>query len=158
MSVQFDVSLGYREAVSGEVITKQQDMVQHWAQMPSALANAKLHAQNELNRLITACNRAVWGGMPAEMRQPSPGEIDQVLQGLSDQDRATLLNNCRLAAEQRHLMMLIEAAESEQQQKLAAEEAALAAIEAEARERAEFEAIDAAGKDARFEAWRASRS
>jgi hypothetical protein len=38
-----------------------------------------------------------------------------------------------------------------------AEQEALAHQQAEARERAEFEAFDAAGKEQRFQAWRASR-
>jgi hypothetical protein len=156
--MQFDVSKGHFEAIGGDVAARHEEMVEHWSQMLSALANAKLHAQNELNRLVGVCNRAVWGAMPSDDRAPSPDEMAQVLAQLADDARATLIANCRLAAEQRHLVSLIEAAEQRQQEMLAAEEAKLAAAEAEARERAEFEAIDAAGKEARYQAWRAGRT
>ncbi len=155
--MQFDVSKGHFEAIGGDVVAKHGQMVEHWSQMQSALANAKLHAQNELNRLVGLCNRAVWGAMPADARAPSPEEMAQVLAGLADDAREALLANCRLAAEQRHLVSLIEAAEARQLEMLAAEEAKMAAAEAEARERAEFEAVDEAGKEARFQAWRAAR-
>jgi hypothetical protein len=63
----------------------------------------------------------------------------------------------RLAAEQRSLVMRIEHAERQMAERIAAEEVEAARAHAEARELAEFEAFDAAGKAARFEVWRASR-
>ena len=47
--------------------------------MLSKLANAKLHAGNELQRWVLSCNRFIWGEVPAELRQPSPEEIAWLL-------------------------------------------------------------------------------
>jgi hypothetical protein len=157
MSGQFDVSLGYMEEIDAEAIARHRQMVEHWELMPSALANAKLHAVNELNRLVLACNKSFWGGLPADMRGPEREEMARLLQGLTPEAADELLKNCRLAAEQRRLVTLIEQAEARYLARQEEERRAQLQSEAEARLRAEFEAHDAAGKEARFEAWRISR-
>ncbi|MDX2263923.1 MAG: hypothetical protein NW215_02995 [Hyphomicrobiales bacterium] len=157
MSGQFDASLGYLDALSADLLADQQAKVEHWALMPAALANAKLHAVNEMNRLVNLCNRLAWGGAPAEMRRPSADEVAALLQTKNAEECDALLKAMRSAAEQRSLVARIEDAERRVAERSAAEEAARAAAEAEAAERAEFEAFDAAGKEARFQAWRAAR-
>ncbi len=157
MSSQFDASLVWNEAVGTDVLIKHHNTVEGWAMKPSALTNAKLHATRELERLVTACNRLVWRGMPDDMRQ-AEDERQALLSYLSEEDRTRLLNDAKAAAEQRVLVTEIEEAERQYLQQCAAEEAELVRREAEAREMAEFEAYDAAGKQSRFEAWRASRS
>jgi hypothetical protein len=157
MSEAFDASFACTEPLSSEVLAAQRKELDHWMTMPSALANARLHAENELRRLVSACNRLVWGSVPPVLRIPETQEITALLQQLRPEDREKLMRDSRLAAEQRHLLAGIEEIEQrffEQQQ---AEQDELARQEAEAVELAEFEAHDAAGKQARFEAWRASR-
>src|SRR5262249_38651827 len=100
---------------------------------------AKLHAKNELERWVLACNRLVWGGMPADAREPAPAEAAALLERLPPENRDRLLKEAQLAAEARHLVALISAAETE---------AAL---------RQEFESFDLAEKEARFQAWRSGR-
>jgi hypothetical protein len=139
MTSQFDASFAYTGPVSAEVQTAQSREIEQLRLMPGKLANAKLHANNELQRWVLACNRLVWGAMPAEARQPAPGEIAALLEQLSPENRERLLKESQLAAEARNLTMLISAAESE---------TAL---------REEFEAFDMAEKEARFQAWRSGR-
>jgi hypothetical protein len=158
MSSQFDASLVWNEAVGTDVLIKHHKTVEGWAMKPSALTNAKLHATRELERLVTSCNRIVWRAMPDDMRRPAEEERQALLNYLSEEDRTRLLNDAKAAAEQRVLVTEIEEAERQYLQQCAAEEAELARREAEASELAEFEAYDAAGKPARFETWRASRS
>jgi hypothetical protein len=139
MNSQFDASFTYTGPVSAEVQAAHASELAQLMLMPGKLANARLHANNELQRWVLACNRLVWGGMPAEPRQPAPGEIAPLLEQLSPENRERLLKESKLAAEARHLAALLEAAEAEQ---------AL---------REEFEAFDAAGMEARFQTWRAGR-
>jgi hypothetical protein len=139
MTTQFDASFAYTGPVSAEVQATHASEIAHLTLMPGKLANAKLHANNELQRWVLACNRLVWGAMPTEARQPVPGEIAALLEQLPPENRERLLKESQLAAEARHLVALLSAAEAE---------AAL---------REEFEAFDVAGKEARFQAWRSRR-
>lgn len=157
MSSQFDASFVNSAAVSAEVKAAHAREVQHTMSMPSKLANAKLHANNELNRWVLSCNRLVWGGMPADIREPTPSEISSVLEHLSPENRERLLRESQLASEARHLVALLSAAEIEAQAQMETEQAELARAESQRKLREEFEAIDAAGKEARFQAWLAGR-
>jgi hypothetical protein len=175
MTSQFDASFAYTGPISADVKAAHASEIGHSMNMPNKLANAKLHANNELQRWVLACNRLVWGGMPDSARQPEPGEIAALLEHLSPENRERLLKESQLAAEQRHLVAALEVAEAEAYARLEAQRAEQARMEAEERahfeaqhaameraqaERAlreEFEAVDAVGKEARFQAWRASR-
>jgi hypothetical protein len=136
MTSQFDASFAYTGPISAEIEAAQAREIGHLRAMPGKLANAALHANNELNRWVIACNRLVWGGMPADARRPAPGEIAALLGQLPPENRERLLRESQLAAEARNLVALLAEAETE---------AAL---------REEFEAFDLAGKEARFQAWR----
>ena len=139
MPRQFDASFAYPGPVSAEVQAAHASEIEQLMLMSSKLANAKLHANNELQRWVLACNRLVWGGMPGDAHQPSPVEIAALLEQLSPENRQRLLKESQFAAEARNLVAQLEAAED-----------GLALRE-------EFEAFDAAGKEARYEAWRAGR-
>lgn len=158
MSDEFDASLVCNEPLSDDVLSRLRQEVESLMARPSALANAKLHAQNELGRLVAACNRLVWGKMPSDLRAPSPEEVASVLNHFEGEQREKLLRDATLAAEQRGLVLEFERAEAAQAEQSRAEQEQLAREEAERREWAEFEAHDAAGKQARFKAWRAARS
>jgi hypothetical protein len=175
MTSQFDASFAYTGPISAEVQTAHAREIEHSMHMVSKLANAKLHAKNELQRWVLACNRLIWGAMPAEARQPAPGEIAALLEQLSPENQERLLKESQLAAEARHLVALLEAAEAEAHAQLEAQRAEEARAEAEAQAlyeaqqakaaaaaaemalREQFEAVDEAGKEARFQAWRAAR-
>ncbi len=157
MSTQFDVSLGYFEPLNDEIITQQQATVDGWMQKPSALANAHLHAQNELNRLILACNRLAWGSLPEDGRAPTTDEMAALMQHLSPADGEKLTRDLRLAAEQRSLVTRIEEAEALHAARLQTEQEELVRQNAEALQMAEFEAFDAAEKIGRYNAWRAAK-
>jgi hypothetical protein len=175
MSTPFDASFAYTGPISAEVQAGNASEVAHCGSMPGKLANAKLHANNEVQRWVLACNRLVWGEMPAELRQPAQGEIPALLQALPPDKQERLLKEAQLAAEARHLVALLDAAEIEAHAQLEAQQAEEARAEAEERARfeaqhaelarmqaeqalrEEFEAVDAAGKEARFQAWRTSR-
>ena len=139
MTSQFDASFAYTGPVSAGVQAAHASEIEHLKLMPGKLANAKLHANNELQRWVLACNRLVWGGMPDDAREPAPGEIAALLEQISPENRERLLKEAQLAAEARNLVALLSAAEAE---------AAL---------REEFETFDLAGKEARFQAWRSGR-
>lgn len=158
MSEEFDASLVYTDPVSEEVHARQNEAVEQLILRPNALANAKLHAENELRRLIAACNRLAWRSVPADLRQPSPEEANALLERLSQEDRHKLMNDARLAAEQRFLVVRMQEAHERCQAQMQAEREDLSIREKEARERVEFEAFDAAGKEERFQAWRAARA
>jgi hypothetical protein len=175
MTSQFDASFAYTGPISAEVQAAHASEIERLQFMLSKIANAKLHANNERQRWVLACNRLVWGAMPEEPRQPAPAEIAAILEQLSPENRERLLKESQLAAEARNLVALLEAAEVEAQARLEAQlaEEARAQAEAQARFEAqqaeaaaaaaeqalrdEFEAVDAQGKEARFEAWRAAR-
>ncbi len=175
MTTPFDTSFAYTGPIGEAVKAAHAAEIEHSMSMPSKLANAKLHAKNELQRWVLACNRLVWGEMPAEARQPAPGEVAALLEQLSPEQRERLLKESQLAAEQRHLVALLEAAEiealaqlealreeearaeAEARARFEAQHAEMARAEAERALRREFEAVDDAGKEARFQAWRAGR-
>ncbi len=153
----FDASFVHNDPVSEDVLIQNQRSVESAMRMPSALANAKLHAANDLQRLVTACNRLVWGEMPADLRKPTPEEVAYLLEQLRPDDRDRLLRDAKLAAEQRHLVQKLAEAETQLRLRQQAEEAERARRDAERREFEEFEAFDAAEKPKRFQAWRAER-
>ncbi len=157
MSTQFDVSLGYFEPVRDEIVMQQKATVDSWMQKPSALANAHLHAQNELNRLVLALNRLAWGALPDDGRAPETDEMAALMQHLSPADGEKLVRDLRLAAEQRSLVNLIRQAEAQHAAQVQAEAEELARQEAERLLIAEFEAFDAATKVERYQAWRAAK-
>jgi hypothetical protein len=157
MTSQFDASLVHDDPISEDILAEQRKAVEHWVRMPSALANAKLHAENELQRLVLACNRLVWKAMPAETRKPTPQEVAQLMEHLSAEDRERLKRDAKLATEQRHLVGQLAEVENAYLIRQQAEEAENAEREAMRLEIEEFEAYDAAEKQKRFEAWRASR-
>ncbi|MGO9545656.1 MAG: hypothetical protein ACLPPF_12795 [Rhodomicrobium sp.] len=175
MTSQFDASFAYTGPIGDDVKAAHASEIEHAMFMPSKLSNAKLHANNDLQRWVLACNRLVWGGMPEGARQPSPEEIAWLLEQLPPDNRERLLKESQAAAEARNLVALLEAAEIEAHARLEVQRAEEARAEAEARARfeaqhaemaraeaeralrAEFEAIDAAEKEARFQAWRAAR-
>jgi hypothetical protein len=157
MTTPFDASLIHNEPLSEETLSRHRREAESAMRMPSALANAKLHAENDLRRFVAACNRLVWREVPAEMRAPTPEETAWLLEQLRPDDRDRLIRDARAAAEARHLFSLLVEAERHafvRQQTQALEEARL---EAERREWEEFEAFDAADKPKRFAAWRAAR-
>lgn len=139
MTSQFDASFAYTGPLSAEVQAAHAGEIERLTLMPGKLSNAKLHAKNELERWVLACNRLVWGGMPANAREPAPGEIAALLERLPPENRDRLLKEAQLAAEARNLVALLSAA----------------GIEMAVRE--EFEAFDLAEKEARFQSWRSGR-
>ncbi len=153
---EFDASLVWNEPVGGDVLVAQQSTVDELRKRPNALANAKLHAERELGRAILVCNRVAWGAMPADTRAPSPEETAELLGRLADDDRDKLMRESRQATEQRLLVGAMREAEEACLAQMQVEQEQMAAHEAEQRELEAFEAHDAAGKEARFEAWRAS--
>lgn len=174
MTSQFDASFAYTGSVREEVQNAHRQEVEHAMFMPGKLANAKLHANNELQRWVLACNRLVWGQMPDEARQPEPSEIAWLLEQLTPENRERLLKESQLAAEARNLVALLEEAGIEASARLEAQaeeearsqaatqaridalRAEQARIDADRMLREEFEAADEAGKEARFQAWRAA--
>jgi len=157
MSNEFDASLVWDEPVSGEILAGQARTMEHLMQMPNAFANARLHAANEMQRIINVCNRLAWRAVPADLRRPSAEEAAALLERLSPEDRERLLREARLGAAQRALLARMEEVQQAYLAQAQAQEEELARHEAEAREWAEFEAHDATGKEARFQAWRAGR-
>ena len=157
MDDQFDASGVWDGAISDEAIADHRKKVEGWLMWPSALSNAKLHAERELDRLVKACNRIAWGAVPSTLRRPSPAESEALLGRLGADDREKLIREARHAAEQRGLLEKIAEAEAHYFLQLEAERIALSEEEARNQEWAEFEAYDAAGQQQRFEAWRASR-
>ncbi len=154
---EFDASLVYTDTVSEEVLAQQDRMVQQLMERPNALANASLHAENELRRLIASCNRLAWRSVPADLRQPTPEEAAALLERLGQDERHKLIHDAQLTAEQRYLVVRMQEAHELCAARLQVEQDELAHREQAEREWAEFEADDAAGKEARFEAWRAAR-
>ena len=175
MSTPFDASLAYTGPISAETQAANAAEVEHCGFMPGKLANAKLHANNEVQRWVLSTNRLIWGEMPADLRQPANGEVAALLEQLPPDVRERLLKESQAAAAARHLVTLLEVAEGEAQARLEAQQAEEARAEAEERARletqaaelaraeldralrAEFEEVDAAGKEARFQSWVAAR-
>jgi hypothetical protein len=157
MSEQFDASQIWSEAVSGEIAAEHDRTVEGLMTRPAALANAKLHAERELGRLVSVCNRVAWGSVPAELRAPAADETAALLERLGEEDRDKLTTEARNAARQRVLVAKMADAEAQCQARLEAEETARAEEQALYQEWAEFEAFDASEKMKRFDTWRASR-
>ena len=157
MSNPFDASFVFVDPISAEVSAEQMRKVDELMARPNALANAKLHAENDMTRLVMACNRTAWGTVACEPRAPTPDERTALLERLESDIREKLIGEARLAAEQRALLALMEDAQRQHQSHLEAEQAEQAQREAEAAEWAEFQAHDAAGREQRFVAWRAAR-
>jgi len=158
MSEEFDASLVYTDPVGEEVLAEQDRTVAQLMLRPNALANAKLHSENELRRLIAACNRLAWRSVPADLRQPAPEEAAALLERLTADEREKLMTDARATAEQRLLVVRMQEAHEQALAQMQADQAELAQRQEEAQDLAEFEAFDAAGKEARFQAWRASRA
>jgi hypothetical protein len=158
MSQEFDASQICEEPLSAEVLAMHERTIEHLMQKPGALANARLHAANEMQRIVNVCNRLAWRSVPADLRKPSAEEAAALLERLSPEDREKLLGESRAGAAQRLLLARIEEAQAGYEAQLRAEAEEAARRDAEAAERAEFEAFDAAGKEERFQAWRAARA
>ena len=158
MSEEFDASLVYTDPISEAVLAEQDRTVAQLMLRPNALANAKLHSENELRRLIGACNRLAWRSVPADLRQPAPEEAAALLERLTEEEREKLMTDARATAEQRLLVVRMQEAHEQALAQMQADQAELAQRQEEAEKLAEFEAFDAAGKEARFQAWRASRA
>ncbi|MGF1621117.1 MAG: hypothetical protein ACFCUR_10935 [Rhodomicrobiaceae bacterium] len=157
MSSEFDASRVYMEPVAADIIEWQKGIVEQLALRPSALENAKLHTENELQRIINVTNRLAWGEVPDDLREPTAEEAAALLERLSEEDREKLIKEAYAGAEQRSIVAMIREAHERCVAEMHAEQEALAHQQAKARERAEFETFDAAGKEQRFQAWRASR-
>lgn len=157
MSILFDASLVSEEPVSPEIVAEQRDKVGDLMQRPAALANAKLHAENEMQRLVNLCNRLAWGSMPPELRRPTPEEAAGLIAYLAPDVAERLKGEAKRANEQRSLLRQMEEAHQYILAHLQAEEQERARQEEEAREWAAFEMEDQAGKQERFVAWRAAR-
>ncbi len=155
---EFDASLVHTDPVGDEVLAEQTRMVEQLMARPNALANAKLHGENELHRLVVACNRIAWRSMPAEPRQPTPEEINTLLERLEQENRHKLMHDAKLAAEQRFLVVKLQEAHERCQAEMVAEQEEYDRQQQLAQEWAEFEAYDEQGKEARFEAWRAAKA
>jgi hypothetical protein len=159
MSTEFDVSqLCNDEPMNEGAIAEQERLIEQLMTRPNALANARLHAQNEVLRIINIANRLAWRGVPADLRAPTPEEKAALLERLSPEDREKILKEARSAVAQRRFATRIEEAYQQCMAQLQAEQEHQAYQEQEAREWAEFEAFDEATKAQRFEAWRASRA
>src|SRR5579883_3262493 len=113
MTSQFDASFAYTGPISEDVKAAHFHEAGLLRSMPAKLANAKLHANNELQRWVLACNRLVWGDMPADARRPGQSEIAALLEQLPLEKRERLLKESQLAAEARNLVTLLSAAEAE---------------------------------------------
>ena len=155
---EFDASLVHTDPVGDEVLAQQTRMAEQLMLRPNALANAKLHAENELHRLVVACNRIAWRSMPAEARQPTPDEINGLLERLEQDNRHKLMHDAKTAAEQRFLVVKLQEAHERCQADMEAEQQEYDRQQQLAQEWAEFEAYDEQNKEARFETWRASKA
>jgi hypothetical protein len=158
MTNPFDASLIDGEPVSPEVLAEQDRKMADLMQRPNALANARLHAEQHMARLIRACNRTAWGTVTSEPRAPTQEEAAALLERLGPEDRDKLLRDVLAAAEQRALLARMEGAQQQTLSRLEAEQIEAAQHDAAAQERAEFEAHDAATKEERFQAWRAAQN
>lgn len=157
MTNPFDASLIDCGPVSAEALAEQDRKVAELMQRPSALANARLHADQHMARLIRHCNRTAWGTIASEPRAPTPEEAATLLERLDAENREKLLADARAAAEQRILLAKMDEARQHTLSRLEAEQVEAARHDAAAQEWAAFEAHDAATKAERFEAWRAAR-
>jgi hypothetical protein len=130
MNEEFDASLVWDEPVSDDVLAEHNRQVDRLMQMPNAFDNARLHAQNEMRRLISVCNRLAWRSVPKDLRAPSAEEKAALLERLGPEDREKLMNDARLTAQQRLLVERLEEAHEQY----------LALLQAEPEEGDEFDA------------------
>jgi len=157
MPDQFDASRIHDALLDADTLAEQSRELEQLKQRSIGLTNARLHAERDLEGLTAVCNRMAWGGMPGEMRPPTPEETAALLDSLSREDRDKLMEQARLASAQRHWLSRLRQAEQQHLAEASAEEQQRAKAEAEAQEWAAFEAHDAAEKDERFRQWRALR-
>ena len=158
MTNSYDASLIDSGPVSAEALAEQDSKIADLMQRLNALANARLHAEQHMARLVRACNRTAWGTVSSEPRGPTPEEAAALMERLDPENRDKLLGEARAAAEQRALMAKMEEAHQQTLTRLEAEQVEVAQYNAAAQEWAEFEAHDAATKEERFHAWRAVRN
>jgi hypothetical protein len=158
MSNPFDASLIDGGPVSAEMLAEQDRKIADLMQRPNALANARLHAEQHMARLVRHCNRTAWGTVTSESRGPTQEEAAALLDRLSQEDRDKLLGEARAAAEQRTLLAKMEEAQQRTLSQMEAEQVEAARHSAAIQERTEFEAYDAATKEERFQAWRTARN
>jgi hypothetical protein len=158
MTNPFDASLVDSGPVKAEVLAEQDRKIADLMQRPNALANARLHADQHMARLIRACNRTAWGTVTSEPRGPTQEEAATLLDRLGPENRDKLLGEACAAAEQRTLLAKMEEAQQHTLSRLEAEQVEAAQHNAAAQERAEFEAYDTEAKEERFQAWRAARN
>lgn len=130
MDEEFDACLVWDEPISDDVQAEHNRQIERLMQMPNAFDNARLHAQNEMRRLISVCNRLAWRSVPKDLRAPSAEEKAALLERLSPEDREKLMHEARLAAQQRVLIVRLEEAHEQY----------LAQLQAEPEERDEFDA------------------
>lgn len=157
MTHPFDASLIEAGPPSAEALAAQDRAIADLMQRPSALTNARLHAEQHLARLARACNRTAWGSVYTEPRAPTPEEQAALMERLGAEGRDKLEGEARAFAEQRALLAKMADAERETLSRLEAEHAEQARLRAEAEEWAAFEAHDAETRQERFAAWRATR-
>ena len=158
MTNPFDASLIDGGPVSADTLAEQDSKMADLMQRPNALANARLHADQHMARLVRACNRTAWGTVSSEPRAPTPEEAAELQERLGPENWDKLLGEVREAAEHRALMAKMEEAQQHTLSLLEAEQVEAARHAAAAQEWAEFEAYDAATRDERFQVWRAARS
>jgi hypothetical protein len=176
MTSQFDASYAFSGSIPEEVQRAHLEEAERSKHMPGKLANAKLHANNEMQRWALSCNRLIWGPqVSGTLRPPTREELAWLMEQLNPEYQQRLQHEARQAAEARHLVEILEAAEVEAHARLAAQRAEDARVQAEAQarfhqqraheqrtqsERAlwdEFDIYDNQQKEARFKAWRAAR-
>lgn len=157
MTNPFDASLIYAEPISAETLASQASKVEDLMQRPTALANAKLHAENAMKRMEMTCNRTAWGTVSCEPRPPTPEETAELMARLEPDIREKLIGEARAVAEQRTLLARMEEAHQHYLADMEAVQAEEAQREALAQEWAEFVAYDVATQEERFLAWRAAR-
>jgi hypothetical protein len=121
MDEEFDACLVWDEPISDDVLAEQDRQIERLMQMPNAFDNARLHAQNEMRRLISVCNRLAWRSVPKDLRAPSAEEKAALLERLSPEDREKLMHEARLAAQQRVLIVRLEEAHEQYLAQLQAE-------------------------------------
>lgn len=158
MTNPFDASLIDDGPVSAEVLAEQDRKIVDLMQRPNALANAKLHAEQHMARLVRHCNRTAWGTVTSEPRGPTQEEAAALLDRLDPENRDKLLGEARAAVEHRAFLAKMEEAQQHTLSRLEAEQVEADRHNAAAQEWAEFEAYDAATREERFQAWRAARS
>jgi hypothetical protein len=158
MTDTFDASSILNEEISAEVSAQQAAKVADLMQRPTALANVRLHAENDMIRMAMACNRTAWGTIYVDPRKPTAEEAAALLASLASDAREKLIAEARATDELRALIARIAEAQADVHSRLEAEQAEVARREALIAEWMEFEQHDAATKEERFLAWRTARA